>query len=119
MRPDAQPPLYGPGRPVVRPRETGVAVLAGVLWAVVLALVTGLGFLVAFVAMWTASEGEPVGDFVLPWLVAGLVTAAVPTALFCTPAVRRRTVPRRALLTGAVTCPVAIGLSIWAQVATR
>ncbi|WP_055601394.1 hypothetical protein [Streptomyces aureus] len=110
MNSDTYATLYGPARPV-RPRSgTGVAVVAAVLWAVALLLLAGLGFL----ALWAAADTGTTEGIPLHWWLIGLAIAATPVGLLCTPAVRRLSVPARALVTGLVICSIAVGLAVWA-----
>ncbi|MFE2556057.1 hypothetical protein ACFXGT_08470 [Streptomyces sp. NPDC059352] len=111
MNPDTYAKLYGPGhpaRPAPRRRETGVAVVAGALWAVALLLLGCLGFL----ALWAEADSGPTEGIPLRWMPICLAIAAVPTGLLCTPAVHRLSVPARALVTGLATCAIAVGLVV-------
>ncbi|MGW8767868.1 hypothetical protein ACWGN5_35890 [Streptomyces sp. NPDC055815] len=111
MNPDTYATLYGPARPAPPPhRGTAVTVVAAVLWTVALLL---LGF-TGFVAMWAEADRGPTDGIPLGWVLICLTIAAVPIALFRTPAVRRLSVPTRALVTGLATCTTAIGLLVCA-----
>ncbi|WP_225801408.1 hypothetical protein [Streptomyces sp. NK15101] len=110
MNPDTYATLYGPARPAPPRRGTGLAVVAAVLWAVALLLLSFLGFL----ALWAEADAGPAEGFPLRWAPICLAVAAVPIALLRTPAVRRLTVPARALVTGLAVCSMAIGLAVWA-----
>ncbi|MER8047236.1 hypothetical protein [Streptomyces sp. NPDC094032] len=112
MNPDTYDALYGPYRPAARRRGTGVAVLAGVLWALALHLLAGI----AFLAMWAEADAGPTDGLPVRWVVIGLAVAAAPIGLARTPAVRRLTVPGRALVTGLASFLIAIGLAVWACV---
>ncbi|MER5207797.1 hypothetical protein [Streptomyces sp. NPDC002825] len=109
MNPDTYRTLYGPARPAPpRPRGTGLAVMAGVLWAIALLLL----FLLAFLALWAEADAGPTDGFPLRWVPICLAVAAVPIALLRTPAVRRLTVPARALVTGLAVCAISVGLAV-------
>ncbi|MEU4271107.1 hypothetical protein [Streptomyces sp. NPDC026092] len=110
MNPDTYTTPYGPARPTPSPRGTGVAVVAAVLWAVALLLLSGLGFL----ALWAAADTGPTEGIPLRWAPMCLAIAAVPFVLLRTPPVRRLSVPARALVTGLAMCSIAVGLVIWA-----
>ncbi|WP_157850726.1 hypothetical protein [Streptomyces exfoliatus] len=110
MHPDTYARLYGPARPTPSLRGTGVAVVAALLWAVALLLLSGLGFL----ALWAAADTGPTDGIPLHWLPICLAITAVPVTLLRTPAVRRLSVPARALVTGLAMCSIAVGLVIWA-----
>ncbi|MEU1225438.1 hypothetical protein [Streptomyces sp. NPDC005828] len=109
MNPDTYATLYGPARPA-RPRRrgAGVAVAAAALWTVALVLLWGLGFL----ALWGEADRGPTDGIPLRWAPTCLAVAAVPIALLCTPAVRRLSVPARALVTGLATCTIAVFLAV-------
>ncbi|MEU0404896.1 hypothetical protein ABZ318_32715 [Streptomyces sp. NPDC006197] len=110
MNPDAHAQLYGPTRlpPPRRGAEVAVTVVAAVLWSVALLLLQYLGF----VALWAAADSGPTEGIPLSWVLICLAVPAVPIALFCTPVVRRRSVPVRALVTGLATFAIAVGLLI-------
>lgn len=108
MDPDTYAKLYGPGRPASQRRGAGVALMAGVLWAVSLLLLGCLGFL----AMWAEADRGPTEGMSLRWGLIGLAIAAVPSGLLCIPVVRRLAVPARMLATGLAICSIAVGLAI-------
>ncbi|MFI9115573.1 hypothetical protein [Streptomyces venezuelae] len=110
MDPDTHAALYGAARPARSPRGTGVAVVAAVLWAVALLLLAGLGFL----ALWAAADTGTTEGIPLHWWLIGLAVVAAPIGLLSTPAVRRLSVPARALVSGLALCSIAVGLTLWA-----
>ncbi|MEU6934232.1 hypothetical protein [Streptomyces sp. NPDC046374] len=115
MNPDAYAALYGPGRPAPSPRrgQTGVAILAGVVWAVVLVLLGGLATMALLTALIGAAADEPVGGLLLWSALIGLVVLGGPIALTFLPTTRRLTVPARFLLAGSVALPLAFGITVW------
>lgn len=108
LNPDTYATLYGPARPAPPRRGTGVAVVAAVLWTVALSLLGCLGFL----ALWAEADTGPTEGIPLRWALVCLALAAVPIALLRTPAVRRLSVPARALVTGLALCSIAVGLVV-------
>ncbi|MFF3842410.1 hypothetical protein [Streptomyces sp. NPDC001930] len=108
MNPDTYAALHGPARPARSHHGTGVAVVAAVLWAVALVLLGGLGFL----ALWAAADTGTAEGIPLHWALICLAVAALPIGLLRMPAVRRLSVPARALVTGLAVCSVAVGLVI-------
>ncbi|WP_052499124.1 hypothetical protein [Streptomyces vietnamensis] len=110
MNPDTYATLYGPARPAPSRRGIGVAMVAAGLWSVALFLLWGLGFL----ALWAEADRGPTEGIPFSWVLICLGIAAVPIALLCTPAVRRLSVPARALVTGLAVCSIAVGLALWA-----
>ncbi|MEU3689600.1 hypothetical protein [Streptomyces narbonensis] len=110
MNPDTYATLYGPARPTPSRRGTGVAVVAALLWAVALLLLSGLGLL----ALWAEADTGPTEGIPLHWVPICVAVAAVPVTLLRTPAVRRLSVPARALVTGLAMCWIAVGLVFWA-----
>lgn len=70
MDPDTYTRLYGPGRSASHRRGSGVALVAGVLWAVSLLLLGCLGFL----AMWAEADRGPTEGIQLRWVLTCLAT---------------------------------------------
>ncbi|MFB7447200.1 hypothetical protein [Streptomyces sp. NPDC056194] len=109
LNPDTYATLHGPAaRPAPPRRGAGLALAAAALWTVALLLLGCLGFL----ALWAEADRGPAGGIPLRWAPIRLAVAAVPVALLCTPAVRRLSVPARALVTGLATCAIAVGLVV-------
>ncbi|MFI8828144.1 hypothetical protein [Streptomyces sp. NPDC053431] len=119
MNPDSYAAPHGSGRavPVARRGEAAAAVLAGVVWAVVLLLGAVPAGLVLIAAFWDASEGQPVGGMLLGAGLFGIGIFAVPAALTFVPPARRLSVPARFLLAGVLALPLTFGLLVW--IATR
>ncbi|MFJ9807906.1 hypothetical protein ACIRTB_06730 [Streptomyces sp. NPDC101158] len=115
MNPDSYTALYGPGRPAPAPRrgQAGVAVLAGLVWAVVLVLLSYPAMLVFLAVFFGAATGVPVGDVVLWSTLVGLGAFGAPVALTFLPPVRRLPVPTRFLLAGGVALPLVSGILVW------
>ncbi|MFD7490864.1 hypothetical protein ACFV8T_00310 [Streptomyces sp. NPDC059832] len=112
MNPSTYARLYGPPQLAPRPRRTGVAVMAWMLWTLNVASLAWLTFLVALTALWGAAEGTAVGGFVLQFVLIVTGAAVALTALAFAPGVRRLHWAGRLLLTGALACPVTTGLAI-------
>ncbi|GAA3392947.1 hypothetical protein [Streptomyces roseoviridis] len=116
MNPDTHAALYGPGRPAParagRTGETVLAVLAGLVWAVVLTLLAWPAFALLLTVTWLAAEGEPVGGLLLAGLGVPLAAAAFLALLARTPVVRGLSAPGRFLTLGAVALPIAVGI-LW------
>ncbi|MGA5197636.1 hypothetical protein [Streptomyces exfoliatus] len=110
MHPDTYARLYGPARAKPSRRGTGIAVVAALLWTVALLLLSGAGFL----ALWAAADTGSTDGIPLGWAPIGLAVVAVPVTLLRTPAVRRLSVPARALVTGLAMCAIATVLVLWA-----
>ncbi|MFG3347255.1 hypothetical protein ACGF1Z_19555 [Streptomyces sp. NPDC048018] len=119
MNPESYTALYGPGhpQPVSRRGQTGAAVLAGVVWAVVSVLLGGQATMVLVAVFVGAAAGEPVGGLLLGSTLIGTVALGAPVALTFLPPARRLSVPARFLLAGGVALPIALGIVAW--VATR
>ncbi|MEV7282272.1 hypothetical protein [Streptomyces sp. NPDC093111] len=115
MNPDSYRALYGNGRPAASPcrGQTGVAILAGVVWAVVLVLLGVPAAMVVITAFVRAAKDEPVGGLLLWSTLTGIVTLGIPVALTFLPSVRRMSVPARFLLAGSVALPLACGTLVW------
>ncbi|MFF8603796.1 hypothetical protein ACF065_31240 [Streptomyces sp. NPDC015232] len=110
MNPQTYARLYGAARPAPGGRGTGVAVVAGVVWGVVVLVLHGFGLL----ALVMLAGGESLGELLVRAAPAGVPAVALPAVVACTPAARRLTVPGRFLVTGLVALPVFLGLALWA-----
>ncbi|MEV5973701.1 hypothetical protein [Streptomyces sp. NPDC051921] len=119
MNADSYAALYGPVRPVPTPRrgQTGIAILAGVVWAVVLVLLAWPATMVFVSVLFGAAGGRPVGGLLLWSMLVALGALGGPVALTFVPPARRLSVPARFLLAGGVTLPLAFGIVVW--LATR
>lgn len=108
LSPRAYDALYGPYRPTHNPARAGtvIAVAAGGLWALTLGSLAWLTFLVGIGAVWAAAAGEPVGEFLWPFVLAVTGAAVALIALAFAPGIRRLTPATRLLLLGALACPV-------------
>lgn len=120
LSPKAYDALYGPHRPTHSPNraETAITVAAGGLWALTLGSLAWLTFLVGIGAVWAAAAGEPVGDFLWPFVLTVAGAAVALTALAFVPGIRRLTPAARLLLLGALAFPVPTGFAIltWIRV---
>ncbi|WNM29232.1 hypothetical protein RKE30_01825 [Streptomyces sp. Li-HN-5-11] len=112
MNPGTYARLYGPPQLTPRSEGTGVVVLASALWALNVASLAWLPFLVAMIALWGAAEGAAVGGLVLEFVLIAAAGAAALTVLAFAPGVRRLSWAGRLLLTGALACPFTTGLAI-------
>lgn len=119
LSPKAYATLYSPYRPTHQPSrgETVVALLAGGLWALTLASLAWLTFLVGMVAVWGAAAGQPIGDLLRTFFLTVATAAATLIALAFAPGIRRLAPATRLLLLGALACPVPTCLAVvtWAQ----
>ncbi|MET9964601.1 hypothetical protein ABZZ80_01390 [Streptomyces sp. NPDC006356] len=120
LRPKAYDALYGPYRPTRIPdrAETVVAVAAGALWALTLGSLAWLTILVGIVALWATAAGEPVGEFLWPFVLTVAGAAVALIALAFAPGIRRLTPATRLLLLGALACPVptVFAIQTWMRV---
>ncbi|MEV8417868.1 hypothetical protein AB0P45_30355 [Streptomyces niveus] len=119
MNPKTYATLYGPWQPVHTPhrRQTALAVLAGVLWALTLMSLAWLAFLVSMTTVWGLAAGMPVGGLLLRYVLIVAGSAAALTALAFAPGIRKLTTESRLLLAGALAFPVPAILAIttWIQ----
>ncbi|MFJ3658924.1 hypothetical protein ACIPPM_00455 [Streptomyces sp. NPDC090119] len=111
MNPDTYTRLYGAARPS-HPARNGVTGLAVAVWALNGAALAWLTFVMAIMTVWGAAEGLAVGGLVLRYVLTVVGTAAALTALAFAPGVRRLSREGRWLLTGALVCPVVVGLAV-------
>lgn len=120
LSPKAYDALYGPYRPTYSPSraETVVTVAAGGLWALTLGSLAWLTFLMSIWAVWAAAAGEPVGDFLRPFVLTIAGAAVALIALAFAPGIRRLSPAVRLLLLGALAFPVPTGFAIltWVRV---
>ncbi|WP_240496346.1 hypothetical protein [Streptomyces torulosus] len=64
-------------------------------------------------AVWGVAAGAAMGGFLLERLVGVAGAAAVLGAVAFAPGLRRMQGPRRALLLGALACPIPAVLAVW------
>ncbi|MGV9337620.1 hypothetical protein [Streptomyces sp. NPDC003688] len=118
MNPETYAALYGPYRPVPRRRRADVLVslLAALLWLITLFPFGLLTFLMGMASVWALADGTPwaeVRGMFLAYVLVPTLAVAALAALNFVPALRRRRLPVRLAVLGAVACPLSVGAVLW------